>query len=44
MDATGIRATWSRFGSMRRLYQQSEQDGTFPVRGQGWGRMLKDAE
>lgn len=41
MDALGVSASWSRLGPMRRLYQQSEEDGTFPIRGQGWGRQNK---
>lgn len=41
MDATGMTTYWSRRGSMKRLYQQTETDSVTSPRGQGWGRMRK---
>lgn len=41
MDATGMTTYWSKRGSMRRLYQQTETDSVVSPRGQGWGHMRK---
>lgn len=41
MDAIGMTTYWSKRGSMRRLYQQTETDSIASPRGQGWGHMRK---